>query len=48
MFGLPQKFEKKQAGGDMNPYVAPDEYKAYIAARRDDFIKEFSRQMTQQ
>ena len=46
MFGLPQKFEKKRAGGEANPYVAPDEYKAYVAARRNDFLQELAKQMT--
>jgi hypothetical protein len=46
MFGLPQKFEKKRAGGDVNPYVAPDEYKTYVAGRRNDFLQELAKQMT--
>jgi metallo-beta-lactamase class B len=45
MFGLVERFEKLQAGG-ANPYIDPEGYKAYVAARRNDFLQEFARQMT--
>jgi metallo-beta-lactamase class B len=45
MFGLTEKFAKLQAGGGSNPYVDPDGYTAYVAARRTDFLEEFARQM---
>jgi metallo-beta-lactamase class B len=47
MFNLPQKFEKLQAGGGANPYIDPEGYKAYVAGRRNDFLREFAKQMTQ-
>jgi metallo-beta-lactamase class B len=46
MFGLTQKFEKSQQPGAANAYIDPDGYRAYVTARRSDFLEEFRRQMT--
>jgi metallo-beta-lactamase class B len=45
MFGLPDKFAKLQAEPGSNPYIDREGFAAYVAARRDDFLKEFARQM---
>jgi metallo-beta-lactamase class B len=42
-FGLKAKYEKMKAGG-ANPFIDPEDYKAYVAERDDTFRKEWQRQ----
>ena len=42
-FGLQAKYEKFKAGGP-NPFIDPDGYKTYVAAKEADFRKEWARQ----
>ena len=45
MFGLTDKFARLQAGTGSNPYVDPEGFTSYVAARRTEFLEEFARQM---
>jgi metallo-beta-lactamase class B len=42
-FGLQAKYNRMK-GGEANPFIDPDGYKAYIAEREDAFRKEWDRQ----
>jgi metallo-beta-lactamase class B len=41
-FGLQEKYEKRQAGG--NPFIDPDGYKAYVSSKEAEFKAEWARQ----
>jgi len=43
-YGLKAKYEKRQAGGDVNPFIDPEGYKAYVAERNEAFKTELARQ----